>query len=156
LHFFFLSCCPLPHFNQPFRLGRGGDAHGRGGMHRGGGRGDARASWHSCASPLGTPLLRDLNLICSKPPPPIEVPCYGETWPRPSPSSTRTPRDTHVPARNRTRAACVTAQSYSNSLLNCYLSPLQYLLSILHKLTVPAGCREEFRFWTRTGRTLCW
>jgi hypothetical protein len=36
----------------------GGDAHGRGGMHRGGGEGDASCA--SCASPLGTPLNRDV------------------------------------------------------------------------------------------------
>ncbi len=53
LHFLLVAHCLIFSHNQPFRLGRGGDAYGQGGgMHRGG-RGDARAS---CASPLGTLL----------------------------------------------------------------------------------------------------
>jgi hypothetical protein len=55
----FFSCCPLPHLshNQPFRLG-GGDAHGRGGMHRGG---EGGCTCILCI-PLGTPLS-DTNPI---------------------------------------------------------------------------------------------
>ena len=45
LHFFLVAQCLIFSHNQPFRLW--------GGMHRGVGRGDARAS---CASPQGTPL----------------------------------------------------------------------------------------------------
>jgi hypothetical protein len=54
-NFFLVARCLIFSHNQPFRLGRGGGCTWQeGGMHRGGGWGDARAS---CASPLGTPLV---------------------------------------------------------------------------------------------------
>jgi hypothetical protein len=53
---------------------------------------------------------------------------HGETWPRSSPSSTRAPRDKHVSAENRTAPQASTlAMSYSQSLLNFYSEPLQYV-----------------------------